>query len=156
MNQLPLASSCDRVRARAVERWDQALSPVEHARDLGHLEVCTGCRAAEAELRGDLRAWSAALGRPTDRHWLEQGLATRLAAAHAPRSSPGPRLLSSRATGAALAAAAALVLLVALAALERFGGLEQGLTSGLGLPMTDAASWWPEVDLPRFTTESPQ
>jgi len=43
---------CARVRARLPELLDDALLPLEAARDRGHLEACAGCAAEEArELR---------------------------------------------------------------------------------------------------------
>ncbi|MCE9593254.1 MAG: hypothetical protein K8S98_03575 [Planctomycetes bacterium] len=113
------APACVRVRERLDRLLDRALTPVDEARDRGHLEACAAC-ARELEARR--RWWSAfrELDLPSEVEFAEltRGLGARLERARAPRAKSAQAGMLRRVGAVALAAAA----LVALAVFGAWSG----------------------------------
>ncbi|MEM7310582.1 MAG: zf-HC2 domain-containing protein [Planctomycetota bacterium] len=115
-----LDPACRRLRGRLALLLDGGLSPVEAARDEGHLEACAGCRAErEAWERTTALAAEALGGAAGELAWALSGLDGRLEDAFAARRRSRLRRLAGGAVASAATAAAALLALFVL----RFGGL---------------------------------
>ena len=135
------SQGCERVRGRLERLLDGGLTPIEHARDRGHLEACAACRDEAA-------AWEDLLGRTRaalapDSEELAREVATlRPRLVPAPRS-PLRRLLARPAAAPLAAAAAALLLLTALGASGMLDAALQGLSTRDLLPQWDVV--WPRL-----------
>ena len=109
MTHEPVPKACGRVRGRLTRLRDDDLTPLESARDQGHLEACAGCRAEAAAL--DALLWDIrSLARPAPADWAfaTHGLPDALA-----RVAPGgPRPLGRIPRRLAWAAAVAAALFV--------------------------------------------
>jgi len=104
---------CARVRGRLERYLDDALPPLERARDQGHLEACEDCAAELAcgrELLGAIRRASAPA--PRELELARAGLAEHLAGAAIAR--PRLRLLRGKVARAVTTAAAAVLALLTL------------------------------------------
>ncbi|QDU66930.1 zf-HC2 domain-containing protein [Engelhardtia mirabilis] len=109
--------ACTRVRGRLEALLDGALSPLDRARDEGHLEGCVECAAARDGAAAFLETLRSEYGNGVDPSWRDAGLAARLAAATPPRQPWSVRLVGppgDRAGLPVLAAAAAVLALIAL------------------------------------------
>jgi anti-sigma factor RsiW len=124
--------ACARVREQLDELLERDLTPLEAARDRGHLEACAACAAERDRREGERALLSAALA-PDGAVLAQarQGLEARLSQVRPRRSAL--RLVTSRAaTWAGLAAAGLLAVLALegsgltdLGALELLGGAER-------------------------------
>jgi anti-sigma factor RsiW len=114
MNSEPNTTACERVQGRLAELVDGGLTPLEEARDCGHLEACADCASAYADWSAFHAELASALPQaelPAD---LVPGLATRLEAVRIerPRETERARVWTSL-----FAAAASLVALFGFEAL---------------------------------------
>ena len=114
------SAACERVRARLDELCDRTLTPVEAARDAGHLEACDACAVEHRRLLALYELAHEALApRAEELEALLDGLGARLDAVEAPRR-PRLQLLGGARVRAAALVAAALALLLALQASGAF------------------------------------
>ena len=126
MNERIASDACERVRGRLDRLLDRELSPIEEARDQGHLESCAAC----AEERERSAAFFEALGaEAAGLDFALEGLQARLAAT--PGNRLRLRLLRQNWMPAAAVAAAGLL---TLAMLRGTDYADQGLLAARNVP----------------------
>lgn len=108
------AAPCERVTARLAELVDGGLSPLDEARDRGHLEACASCAEAFADWLEFHRQLTAALPTVELPEDLVPGLAEKLQAVHIKKPEAEAR---ARVWTSLVAAAASLVVLFGFEAL---------------------------------------
>ena len=103
------STSCERVRHRLTELQDGGLSPIEEARDYGHLEACASCRAECDELELLLETLVPATTVESEFDFAMAGLNERLARVPAPIAVSGWQRLKVSTVLPLAAAALALI-----------------------------------------------
>ena len=130
-------SACERVRNRMPELWDDALAPIDAARDFGHLEACAECRAEWDQLLGLLGDIPDASISEAEFAWANQGLEEQLTGV----LTPAPRSNWSRwVVSTALPLAAGIVAMVLIHTVSKD---RDSIVDSLPVSIREVGSWRP-------------